>query len=125
MDKLIIIGINTTASNIYQVIKKYNSHNVIGFAVNAKYRTQNKFHDLPVFELETLKSKINPIETKLFIAVQWNKLNSDRKKLYKTLKQEGFKFANIVAPSAIIHNESSIGENCWIADLVVIEPYCS
>lgn len=115
--KLIIIGTSTTAKTIFSFISKYNLYEVLGFAVNKKYIKESTFCNLPIYAIEDLKPDA---EYSIFIAIQWNRLNADRKDLYAKLKSKGFKFANIISPNAIINGEIE-GENCWIADMAVVD----
>lgn len=70
-----------------------------------------------------LSSQINKTEVGLFIPVQWNYLNRQRRDLYTRLKNEGYRFVNVIAPNAIIHSGGTIGDNCWISDGTVIESF--
>lgn len=63
---------------------------------------------------------MNKDEDLLFVAIQWNRLNSDRRKVYEGLKQDGYHFANIISPTAIVHGQL-LGDNCWIGDNAVID----
>ena len=56
----------------------------------------------------------------IFVAIQWNRCNSDRKSVYLRLKKEGFRFANLISPNAIV-NGLILGDNCWITDMVVVD----
>jgi sugar O-acyltransferase (sialic acid O-acetyltransferase NeuD family) len=116
MEDLIIVGTSTTSQAVLSFIRKYNLYNVVGFAVNRAYLKQEEFLGLHVYAIEDLDST----KFKLFIAIQWNRLNADRRKLYIELKDKGFKFVNLISPNSII-NGSLKGDNCWISDGVIIE----
>lgn len=120
MEKLVIIGTSTTARTVYSFIKSYGLYEVMGFAVNEAYRKELSFLGLPVYSIENLEEVINKDEDCLFVAIQWNNLNADRRKVYEQLKNRGFKFANIISPRAVIHGNIK-GTNCWIADEAVID----
>lgn len=120
-EKLIIVGTSSTAKHVYEFICGYDLFDVVGFAVDTEYRTVEKFCDLPVFALETLDKVFEKRDIKLFVAVLWNRLNADRRKLYERLKNEGYYFANLVSPTAVIRG-TLLGDNCWIHDFVVIQP---
>lgn len=119
--QLIIIGIGDTARNIWNVVVKDNLFDIIGFAVDKEYKNTNEFCGLPLFTIDEMNEKFNKDQIRLFVAIQWNKLNGDRRRVYEKLKKNGYRFVTIISPNAIIHNECKIGENCWIADNVVIE----
>ena len=115
--KLIIIGTSTTAQTIYSFITKYKLYEVIGFAVDRKYIKESNFCGLPVYALEELNPKS---DYNIFVALQWNRLNADRRFVYERLKSQNFKFVNIISPNAIVNGKLE-GDNCWIADLAVID----
>lgn len=117
---LIIVGVGATARRIYRFVKMYNLYNVIGFAVDRKYIEENNFMELPVYELENIKNIAQEKNAVIFVAVFWNNLNSDRKKIYERLKKQGLNFANIISPTAIIRGNLK-GNNCWINDYVIVQ----
>lgn len=119
-DNLIIVGTGPNAEHIYSFIQDYDLFNVIGFAVNKEYITNTEFLGLPVYAIEDLDTIIDKEKTFVFIALLWNRLNADRKKLYLELKEKGFRFANVISPRASIRGKIE-GDNCWIHDFVVIQ----
>lgn len=122
MKNLIIIGTSTTAISIYDIVNTNKLFNIIGFAVDKEYKKSESFYNLPVYTIDEIENKKNNGEEfKIFVAVQWNRLNQDRKDLYLKLKNKGFNFANIISPNAIFQGTNKIGENCWISDNVIIE----
>lgn len=120
MDKIVIIGISVSASNIYKFIEKYHLYEVVGFAVNQKYKTMDTYLGKPVFEIESLDQVIDKNKDYLFVAIMWNRLNADRRTVYEQLKTKGWKFANLVSPLASIYGRLE-GDNCWITDFVCID----
>lgn len=118
-EDLVIIGLNTNARHVYEFVKYHDLYNIIGFAVNEEYKTVDEFKGLPVYSLETLHLKIDQ-PYKAFIAVMWNRLNSDRKKIFNFCKDNDIPLANLISPLASIRSEI-VGENIWIHDFVVIQ----
>lgn len=118
--KLAIFGASTTARAIYKFVKDYDLYDIIGFVQDKEYKTEETYCDLPIYDFESLASVFDKSTDFMFVAVEWNRLNADRKKFYNRLKAEGFRLANIVSPTAMIHG-SLKGDNCWICDYVVVE----
>lgn len=118
-EKLVIVGISTTSVQVFEFVKYHDLYNVIGFAVNSAYKSVSEFQGLPVYSLETLKEECPYYNYKLFIAVQWNHLNRDRRILYEYCKANGFKFANIISPTAIVRCPID-KDNLYIDDNVII-----
>lgn len=119
-EDIIIIGTGCNARLVHAFIKDYDLYNIMGFAVNEEYKTNDTFLDLPVYSIEELDSVIDKNKTKLFIALLWNNLNADRKKLFLELKSKGFHMANLISPRASIRSKIE-GENCWVHDFVTIQ----
>lgn len=120
MENIVIIGTSVAANNIFKFIEKYQLFNVLGFAVNKEYRNSVEYLGKPVFELESLDTIIDKDKDFIFVAIQWNNLNADRKRVYEALKSQGYKFANLISPMASI-NGTLVGDNCWITDFVCID----
>lgn len=121
-EKLIIIGTSSSARHVYEFVKDYDLFEILGFAVDRAYIEQDKFCDLPVYAIEDLDTIIDKKEVKLFVAVLWNRLNADRRYLYERLKADGYQFANIIAPTAIVRGKVTENSNCWLHDYVMIQP---
>lgn len=120
MDKLVIIGISTTAETIYHFVSRYKLFDVVGFAVNKEYIQSESFLGKPIYALENLDDIIDIKNDYVFVSMQWNRLNADRRKVYETLKTKGYRFANIISPKAHVFGPLQ-GDNCWIADMACIE----
>lgn len=114
-----IIGTNETAERVTQFIERYNLFNIIGYAVDRDFLTQSQFHDKPVWSIEELDTQVDKKQCQLFVALFWNHLNGDRRRLYERLKKEGWNFAKIISPLAAVRG--CVGDNCWIMDYAVMQ----
>lgn len=133
MQNLVIIGLGNTAEHVYSFVTRRKLFNVIGFAVNECYISEPTFMGLNVFPIERLDQFVDKDNDLLYVALLWNRLNKERKDLYLNLKKRGWKFANLISPTAVVEGE--IGDNCWIHDYssiwygstigdnVIIRPY--
>lgn len=120
MQKLVIVGISSTAKMILAFINKYHLYEVIGFAVDKQYIQESTYCALPVYAIEDLDDIFDRENDFLFVAIQWNRLNADRREIFERLKVKGFQFANLISPMAVINGVIK-GENCWIADMVIVD----
>ena len=120
MEKLIIVGISTNARHVYEFVKAYDLYEIVGFAVNEQFLVKDTFKDLPVYPLERLDQYVDKSEVRLFVALLWNHLNRDRRKLYEELKSAGWFFANLISPTARIRGKID-GDNVWVHDFAVIQ----
>lgn len=117
---MIIIGVGVNARRAFYFIKDYNLFNIVGFAVNSEYYSDSEFLDKPVYRLEHLHDQIET-PFKVFVALLWNRLNHDRRKLYEYCEDKGYEFANLISPHSIMRSNSMIGKNCWINDYVLLQ----
>lgn len=119
-ENLLIVGTSVTAQSIRSYIKDYGLFNLLGFVVDKEYKKGDSYLDEPVYTFDELPKEFDKNRDFLFVAMEWDKLNSTRRKLYTRLKSEGYKLANIISPHAIIHGQI-LGDNCWICDGAIIE----
>lgn len=120
MKKILIVGASSTSKSVYKFILDHNLFDVLGFVVDKEYKISDEYCGIPLFDFDSLPKSFNKEEDYIFVAIQWNRLNADRRDVYERLKSNGFKFANIISPNAVIHG-NVLGDNCWICDNVVIE----
>lgn len=125
MQNLVIVGISDTADRIIRFVERYNLFHVWGCTVNKEYMPKTGMaivggQERKVYPLEELDQYIDKENDLLFVAVLWNRLNADRRKLYQKVKDMGYKLANIISPMACVRGEIK-GDNCWISDGVFLQ----
>jgi putative transferase len=122
MENLVIVGIGKSADFIYEFVRRHNLYKVIGFAVNRSYLegANTSFKDLPVYALESLRHDLGNVKFKVFVALMWNRLNSDRRKVFEYCESEGFELASLISPNSVIMLNASIGKNCYVGDFTII-----
>lgn len=119
MNKLCIIGANETAERVMLFCERYNLYDIIAFAVDREYIRDCEFLGKPIFPIDELDRHIDKEECFVFVALFWNHLNGDRRRLYERMKSGGWHFASIISPLASVRGV--VGENCWIMDYVVVQ----
>ena len=123
MENLVIIGCSETAERILFFCERYKLYNVIGFSVDKQYMKCDTFHGYPVWPTEELHLHMNIERDKIFVALFWNHLNGDRRRLFEKFDKLGYSFANIISPNSSIRG--TIGKNCWIMDSVTVQEYAT
>ena len=118
--RLIIIGTSSTAEHLFSFVKAHDLFDVRGFAVNRQYIKSDSFMGLPVYELESLKSHEGEIFDCVFVAMLWNALNSERRRVYEQVREMGLECTNIISPKASVYGNLS-GTNIWVHDYAVIQ----
>src|SRR5690554_2997251 len=118
MKDIYLVGASTTAIRVIEMIKYHNLYNIKGLIVDDEYKEDETFYELPLLGLSEFKRKVDCHEVALFICVGWNRLNSDRKKVFENFKN--FNLVNIVSPSAIVRGDI-IGRNVYVGDNCIVE----
>ena len=120
MEKLVLVGTSSLAAQTLDFIERYQLFDVIGFTVNKAYIKDTHYLGKHVFPIEELDKYIDKEDVKLFSTISWyNYLNRERKKVFELLKQEGYKFANLISPHALVYTKD-LGEGNWIHDFAHI-----
>ncbi|WP_109851722.1 acetyltransferase [Aquimarina sp. AU58] len=122
MKSIVIVGTGDYAEMAYQYLKRDNYNKVIAFSVEKKFKTVNKFCDLPVVDFEEITNFFPAQTHELLIAIGPNKVNTVRERLYLEAKDLGYDFVTYISPRANIWDLRMVGENSFIFDGCVIEP---
>jgi len=123
MTKIIIFGTGDFAEVAHFYLTKDSPYEVVGFTVNEKSIHSESFHNLPVIPFETIEIKYPPEKFSLFIAVGYSKVNKIRTQLYSEAKAKGYNLISYVNSKALVWDDLEIGDNCFILENVVIQPF--
>ena len=121
--KVIIIGAGETATLAYEYFTYDSDYEVVAFSVNKVYRSVDTFLNLPVVDFENLENQFNMEDYFVFVALAGEKLNRNRTKLYQECKKKGFKIASYISSKAFVWHNVQIGENCFILENIVLQPF--
>lgn len=121
MKKLIIFGNTVVAELAHFYFTRDGEYEVLAFTVDRDYLSEDLFNGLPNIAYEDLETKFDKNEFELFIAIGPNKMNDNRENKFSDAKQKGYKLASYISKNAIVH--SPLGENCLVADGVIINPF--
>lgn len=120
---LVLIGAGEFAQIACEYFQHDSDYDVTAFSVEREYLTQTVLADLPVVEYETLEATYPPSEVDLFVAVPASQLNRLRARLYQDAKRKGYRFATYVSSRAFVWRNAEVGENSFIFENNVIQPF--
>lgn len=123
MKDLVIVGTALFAEVARDYFHEFTDYRVRAFACHAEFKTDASFSGLPVIELEGLEDQFGVDDVTLFVAIGYRKMNKLRQAVYEDLKARRYSFATFVAPNVKVWSTSSIGENVFIFENNVIQPY--
>lgn len=121
--KLIIFGNGEIAQLAHLYFTQDSNYEIAAFTVDADFLKAKTFCGLPVISFEKISEHYPPNNFELFIALGYSGINALRKEKYLAGKKKGYRFASFVSSKATVLNEGNIGENCFILENNVIQPF--
>jgi len=123
LKKLIIVGLGETAELAYHYFMNDSEYEVVAFAADKEYVESDSFLNLPVYDISELHNIFEVDNFFVFVAVSSSKLNRVRKDLYLRVKRMGYQFASYISSEAYVGYGTKIGENCFIMEHNVVQPF--
>jgi sugar O-acyltransferase (sialic acid O-acetyltransferase NeuD family) len=120
---LIILGDSSFAEVAYEYFSVGDTYDVKAFAVHAAFRTRANLLGCPVLEIERLAELCDPDTHDVFAALTYREMNRARARLCHEAKALGFRLASYVSPRAQVWRDTAIGENCFIFENNVVQPF--
>lgn len=121
--KLVIFGTGDVAQLAHYYFSEDTDYEVVSFSVDREYFFEPEFCGLPVVKAEDVVKLFPPAQYDFFIALAYGKQNALRKEKYLAAKELGYKCASYVSSWATVLNKGRIGENCFIFENNVIQPF--
>ena len=123
MQKIIIVGNSIAADIDYGFLEQDKRYEVVCFAVDKKYIDGKSKFGLDELDINLLKSRYNCEEHKVVLGVGYNNLNQNREVIYNRIKNLGYEIETYIHPSAVVHENVSIGEGSMVLSNSVVEPF--
>ncbi len=123
MAKIVIFGNKEIAELANFYFSHDTTHDVVAFTADGEYVNEDTFQGLPVVAFEEIENKFAPADHLMFIALSYAQLNGLRKDKYHAAKAKGYKLASYLCSKAHWWKENKIGDNCFILEDVIIQPF--
>ena len=120
---LVLVGAGEFAQIACEYFEHDSDYDVVAFSVESDYLAQPVLAGRPVVAYETLETRYPPTEVEVFVAVPASQLNRLRTRLYLDAKRRGYCFARYVSTRAFVWRNAELGENSFIFEGNVIQPF--
>lgn len=120
---LVIFGTGDIAQLAHYYFSTDSDYEVVAFTVDANYLKESEFCGLPVVSFEDIGKKYPSDLYDFFIALSYSQLNTIRKEKFLAAKEMGYKLAKFISSRATVLNGGRIGENCFILEDNIIQPF--
>ncbi len=129
-EEIIIFGTGEMAEVAWYYFTYDSPYQVVAFANDRDHVKNKTFFGLPLISFDDVHRYYHPEKYKMFIAVGYSKLNKIRTLKYFQAKEKGYELVSYISSKATIWSEgergvSSIGDNCFILENQVIQPFTS
>jgi sugar O-acyltransferase (sialic acid O-acetyltransferase NeuD family) len=123
MKSLVVVGTGLFAEVVRDYFHEFTDNRVVAFACHAQRKTTDSLSGLPVVTLEQLETTHPASQVQLFVAIGYGKMNKLRQAVYQEMKARGYGFVTFIAPNVKTWSTNVIGENVFIFENNVIQPY--
>lgn len=120
---LVIFGTGDIAELAAYLFALDTDYEIVGFTVDAAYATEANYQGKPLIPFDQLATRFPPDTHTLFIAIGYTKLNAVRAEKYQAAKAMGYRLASYISPRATVFDNVAIGENCFIFEHNVLQPF--
>ncbi len=118
--RVIIYGIGKFAEYVSYVFQQDSEYKVVGFCIDESLYKSDSLYGLPLIKFQDLPSNFPPNKCEIFIAVGNNKI---RTQFFKKFKNLNYHLANYISSKSSNWENLLIGENCFIDEGCVIQPF--
>jgi sugar O-acyltransferase (sialic acid O-acetyltransferase NeuD family) len=121
--KVVLFGTGDFARIAHVYLRDDSAHEVVAFTVHDAFRDSEEFRGLPLVPFEQLADRYPPTEFGMFVAVGFSRVNRSRREVYEACKKRGYKLISYVSSRAMRSAETEIGDNCFIFEANVVQPF--
>jgi len=123
MKKVVVFGAGEFARVARVYLDGDSPHEVAAFTANEKYITDKKVDGLDVVPFEGLARTHPPDRFAMFVAVGFKRVNRARAELYEQCRGMGYELISYVSSKASRWDGLETGDNCFIFENNVIQPF--
>lgn len=125
MENLVLFGNGAVASTLYYYFTREKKYRIVAFTVDRPFILEDTLHGVPVVPWDEVAERYPASEHRMMIAIGFVQVNRLRAARCLEAKKMGYRLVSYVSPTATLWDGFSVGENCRIADNVLIQPYAS
>lgn len=121
--KLVLFGIGDFARVAHVYLRDDSEHEVVAFSVHGEYLDGDEYRGLPLVAFEELEQRYPADEFGIFVAIGFSRVNKARREVFEACKAKGYRFVSYVSSRAYRSAETELGENCFVFEANVIQPF--
>lgn len=120
---VVIFGIGDYARVAAVYLREDSEREVVAFTVDREYVRSDRLLEMPVIPFDELADDFPPGKVDLLVAIGFSRVNRVRRETYERCKKLGYGFVTYISSSATVVGDVTIGENTFIFEENVIQPF--
>jgi sugar O-acyltransferase (sialic acid O-acetyltransferase NeuD family) len=120
---VVLFGTGDFAQVACEYLRRDSPHEVVAFTVHEQYIGEGELLGVPVVPFERLVDSHPPSGCAMFVAVGFSGVNKTRRAMYEECKGKGYELISYVSSKAIHLGEVELGDNCFVFEANVIQPF--
>lgn len=125
MAQVVLFGTTITSQLYHHFLTHDSPHEVVAFTVNEAYIRETTFLGLPVVAFEQVEGRFPPDRYRMAIPLGFHGVNRLRADRMDDARAKGYGFISHVSSKATVWSDLTVGENTFIHEGVVIQPFAS
>ena len=107
----------------YSYLRDDSPHDVVAFTAHDRYVDGGDLLGVPVVPFESLEQTHAPTKCSMLVAIGFSGVNRARADIYAECKGRGYELISYISSQAFVSKDVEIGDNCFIFEANVIQPY--
>lgn len=121
--RVVIFGVGEFAQVADVYLTEDSPYEVVAFTVNRQYIKEPELNGRPVVSFEELEELYPPSENSMLVAIGFSGVNKVRADIFQQCKARGYELITYVCSKATTWSDLDVGENTFIFEDNVIQPF--
>jgi len=121
--RAVIFGVGDFARIASVYLREDSPYEVVAFTVHQRYIEAPELNGIPVVPFESLEETHPPGEVEMLVAIGFSRVNRARAEVFEECKGRGYRLLSYVHSSVARWEETRIGENCFVFEENVVQPF--
>lgn len=123
MKRVVLFGDGQVATLAHFFLTHDSAHEVVAFTVDDAHISAATMRGLPIVPFEEVQTRYPPDDFSLFISIGYSQVNKLRESKYHAARGLGYALVTYVSSKATIWPGVNVGDNCFIQENTVIQPF--
>jgi sugar O-acyltransferase (sialic acid O-acetyltransferase NeuD family) len=123
VSSVVLFGTGDFARVAAVYLRDDSPHDVVAFTVHEQFIDAPELLGIPVVPFERLAETHPPGSNAMFVAIGFSGINRHRAELYAECKSLGYELISYVSSKAFVSKEVELGDNCFVFEANVIQPF--